>query len=58
MPGKFDDELALAERVVEVELVLAPTSGPPIKTACHCSGVAQPEMPACRSASAASASTM
>jgi hypothetical protein len=55
MPGKFDEELA--DELVEVMLddVPAPESGPPISTAFHWSGVAQPVTPAWWSASAASA---
>lgn len=58
MPGKRVDELAEALWLVLVVVVPAATSGPPIKTACHWSGVAQPDTPALRSASAASASVM
>ena len=58
IPGKFEDELAEAIRVVLVEVAPAAASGPPISTDCHWSGVAQPVMPALRSASAASASVM
>lgn len=58
MPGKFDDELEVALVVVLVEVEPAAASGPPISTAFHWSGVAQPLMPAARSASAAMASVM
>lgn len=58
MPGKLDDELADALFEVLVIVVPAAVSGPPRRTACHCSGEAQPVTPALRSASAASARAM
>jgi hypothetical protein len=58
MPGNCDEELAEAIRLVLVEVVPAAASGPPSSTAFHWSGVAQPVMPALRSASAARASVM